>query len=90
MIVFSETDVSTPSRGLDDDVSQAVEAALAGSPFVSVRGLSCTVREGMLFLRGRVPTFYTRQVALRIVQRMPGVDAVMDGIEVGEPFQDEH
>jgi osmotically-inducible protein OsmY len=36
----------------------------------------------VLVLRGKVPTFYTRQVALALVMKVAGVDQVDDRIVV--------
>lgn len=55
---------------------------LRASSFVAIRGLTCDVHEGMLTLRGRLPNFYTKQMALSLLTDLEGVEEITDRVEV--------
>jgi osmotically-inducible protein OsmY len=44
--------------------------------------IACEYRQGTLTLRGRVPSFYLKQVAQTAVRDLSGVEQVVNGIEV--------
>jgi hypothetical protein len=69
-----------PSGG----IAGAAERRLRNSPYPSVRTVSCEHRHGVLFLRGRVPTYYYKQVALAAVARLDGVMRIVNEIEVSQ------
>lgn len=73
---FDSTDCS------DRATSHRVAERLRNSSFLAIRRLTCDVHEGMLTLRGRVPNFYTKQVALSIVGDVEGVEEITDRIDV--------
>jgi hypothetical protein len=45
--------------------------------------VSCDYREGTLYLRGRLPSFYEKQMAQETVRNLDGVEIVINEIEVG-------
>ncbi|HEX7376563.1 MAG TPA: BON domain-containing protein [Pirellulales bacterium] len=55
---------------------------LRASSFVAIRSLTCDVFAGMLTLRGRLPNFYTKQVALSLLTDLEGVEDITDRVEV--------
>jgi osmotically-inducible protein OsmY len=55
------------SQSTDKLVCEQVRAALAGSSYHCIRRIQCSVRDGMLSLRGRVPSYYLKQMALTAV-----------------------
>jgi osmotically-inducible protein OsmY len=63
-------------------LADRVLTALRQSAFAAVRRLECEAKDGVVRLRGQVPTFYTRQVALGLARRVRGVECVIDQIEV--------
>jgi len=65
--------------------SGAVEAArrqLRRSPYRLIRELSCCCSQGMLVLRGRLPSFYLKQVAQETVLAVAGQAEVVNETEV--------
>lgn len=62
-----------------------VNRALAASPYLPLRTLTCYVHEGVLTLRGRVPTFYCKQLAQSLVSALEGVEEVNNQLEVVGP-----
>jgi osmotically-inducible protein OsmY len=58
------------------------ERALRGSPYLALRNVACDGHDGVLTLRGCLPTYYLKQVAQAIVARVDGVQQVVNEIEV--------
>lgn len=66
----------------DTVIARRAQERLHGSAFAELRGLTCDVHEGMLTLRGHLPNFYTKQVALSLVAEIEGVEEITDRVEV--------
>lgn len=66
----------------DAVIARRAQERLLESSFVSVRRLTCDVHEGMLTLRGRLPSFYTKQMALTLLSDVEGVEEITDRVEV--------
>ena len=58
------------------------ERALCNSPYLSLRNVACAYQDGVLTLRGCLPTYYLKQVAQAVVGRVEGVRRVVNEIEV--------
>ena len=69
---------------LDCRLAEAAERRLRESPFTALRSLECHCRNGELCVRGKVPTFYVRQVAVDSLRKIHGVACVLDEIEVAD------
>ncbi len=69
-----------PTR--DESIAQTVRDRLQQSPYWAVRQLTCDFREGVAIVRGNVPTYHTRQIAVSTVQGVNGVKVVDDKIQV--------
>jgi hypothetical protein len=63
-------------------VAQAARDRLAGSSYPALRALRCSFHEGVLTLRGRVPSYHLRQVAWKLVGELPGVEQFVDRLVV--------
>jgi hypothetical protein len=55
---------------------------LRQTPYAALRGVSCECHAGQLILRGRLPSFFLKQMAQSAVARVPGVERVVNHIEV--------
>jgi osmotically-inducible protein OsmY len=62
--------------------ARRAQERLRASSFRAIRGLTCDVHEGMLTLRGQLPNFYTKQVALSLLANLEGVEEITDRVEV--------
>jgi len=71
-----------PSEGFDKDLLQRVTCFLHQQGHVPLQSLEITVDQGVVLVRGRVPTFYLRQVAIACIKHVAGVTRVVDLIEV--------
>jgi osmotically-inducible protein OsmY len=68
--------------------SQAVAAranrCLQESAYMAIRSVSCKYDQDVLFLRGRLTSYYEKQVAQEAVRDLEGVVQVVNQIEVSE------
>jgi osmotically-inducible protein OsmY len=64
--------------------ARLAESRFRGSSYPELRRVRCDFHEGVLTLRGKVSTFYTTQLAQALAARIPGVEEVVNRIEVKE------
>jgi hypothetical protein len=64
------------------DPAELAERALCNSPYLALRNVACDCRDGVLTLRGCLPTYYLKQVAQAVAARVEGVRQVVNDIEV--------
>ena len=67
--------------GVIEVVTQA-EGRLRSSSYQALKQIDCGYREGVLTLRGRVSSYYHKQLALALVCGIDGVQRIDDRIEV--------
>ena len=79
--------VDSPGRRTDHahfrDVEEAAKVCLRESPYRMLTTVLCECDHGVLFLKGRLSSFYHKQVAQEAVARVKGVSRVVNEIEVG-------
>jgi osmotically-inducible protein OsmY len=61
---------------------QVAQRRLRQSAYLALQHLSCDFRAGVLTLRGRLPSYYLKQVALAVIVTVEGVQRIDDQIEV--------
>ncbi len=64
---------------------ELAEQGLRHNSYLALRNVSCEDHEGVLVLRGCLPSYYLKQVAQEIVAHLPGVGRVDNQIEVVTP-----
>ncbi len=64
------------------EIEHKTQDALSRSGYLALRDVSCVSSEGVIFLHGRVPSFYLKQVAQEIAFGAEGVRRVINRIEV--------
>ncbi|MGD9855076.1 MAG: BON domain-containing protein [Planctomycetaceae bacterium] len=67
-----------------DTVRIDAEQKLQANPHFLNRDIRCDFHEGVLILRGRVRSYYHKQIAQTIAAAVQGVGQVINHIEVGE------
>ncbi len=76
------TQVETRRRPVQTSHELAIEekaqAELSNAPYLAVRRVSCHVKGGVLSLKGRVPSFYLKQVAQALLRRYLEAGFVME------------
>ena len=75
LLVVRESDRSA-------DLSREIERRLLASSHRSLRSVHCHCHEGIATLRGRVTSFYLKQVAQTLVMGVAGIERVFNHIEV--------
>ena len=83
----------TAARTLDTFRQDAMVAELATcelrrSSYLALRSVRCTYRDGVLTLRGRLYSFYLKQVAQSLVRDLASVRRVENEIEVDRQCRD--
>ena len=78
MHVLTVPDCPLRSEG----IAKAARELLGGDPYGSLRTVSCDSTDGVLFLRGRLSSFYHKQLAQEVVARIVRVTQVINEIEV--------
>jgi osmotically-inducible protein OsmY len=63
-------------------VQTDAQSQLRNSGYPELRLVSCEFHEGVLTLRGRVSTFYLKQVAQTLIRELDGVEQVNNRVEV--------
>ena len=76
MISQPPTDGSGHDRSHES--AEAARGCLQRSPYCPIRSVSCECRQGVLFLRGPLPTFYLKQLAQEAVARVKGISQVVN------------
>lgn len=64
---------------------EAAMARLRSSIYPVLRTLSCEHHEGILIVRGRVPSYYHKQLAQESLRNLPGVPEILNCVEVIAP-----
>lgn len=72
---------SSTDRGLE----RRVAARLKKSSYHSLRRIGCDVHDGVVVLRGQVPSYYLKQVAQALLLDMPEVEVLVNQVEVVPP-----
>jgi osmotically-inducible protein OsmY len=63
---------------LEDQVRDAIDQ----SPYLTRRGLSCEANDGRVVIRGRVGTFFQKQMAQETLRRINGIVSIENCLEV--------
>lgn len=71
---------SRPTR--DEEIVCLLHDCFQRSPYSAIRQLTCDFHEGVAILRGTVPTYHTRQLAIAAAQSVDGVEVLDDRIQV--------
>jgi len=67
--------------------SSVAQGRLRKSPYVPLRNVSCSFREGVLTLCGRVPSYYLKQIAQSLMSDLPAVREIRNELSVGPSRQ---
>jgi osmotically-inducible protein OsmY len=73
---------TTMISSMDDVVEVAAEARLMKSPYWELQQVSCESRQGVVTLRGRVSSYYLKQIAQEFVGQLIAVVEVDNRLNV--------
>ncbi len=74
--------LSDPKSDRSGRVAEAAQDRLRKSPYWAVRHVAFECDHGFLFLRGRVPSYYQKQIAQETVSALSDVAYVVNETEV--------
>lgn len=80
MIVNAEYDQASPAVTVSP--AEVAQAIFHHSPHRVFHSLRCSFQDGELVIRGKVPSFYNKQLAQTAVMRLKGVHHILNLIEV--------
>jgi hypothetical protein len=66
----------------DRDLERRVRLFLFGRGYAALRLVTVNVTNGVVALRGRLPSFYMRQLAVECTKRVAGVRQMVDDLQV--------
>ena len=69
-------------------VTEKVAESFKASGYRTLTAVACHFHEGVVVLRGRVPSFYMKQLAQVLAGRVPGVDVVANRLRVDSVTDD--
>jgi len=75
---------AAPPTAADYVLADRITTQLAETNRANLRRLSVNVRAGEVTLRGSVSSFYERQIAIQTCRELPGIDRLIDAVEVAE------
>ena len=67
------------------EVGELAESRLSKIPSLALRDIGCVYNEGVLTLRGRLPTLHLKQIAQAVVADIEGVQTIVNQIQVPAP-----
>ena len=68
-----------------DSVLDKVQRVLAESSYRYLRRVHCAYEDGVLTLRGGMPSFYMKQTLQALVAKVDGVKQIVNLVEVANP-----
>ena len=66
-------------------VVERAEACLRGNAYLALKNVGCEFDQGVLTLRGCLPTYHLKQMAQTAVAHIEGVERIVNAIEVVSP-----
>lgn len=76
---------ATPTRTPRPGLQELAERSLRRNPYLALKHVSCECRDGVLVLRGCLPSYYLKQLAQEAVAHLSGVERVENQIQVVPP-----
>jgi osmotically-inducible protein OsmY len=73
---------TTGTTARERRIKEAAEGHLRRSGYLALRNIGCNCREGVVTLRGCLPTYYLKQIAQHVVAELEGVCGIINQIEV--------
>ena len=89
LLVATRTDrkIGTKARPAEVAIGRLVEGVLRRSGYLALRDVSCVALGQALYLRGRLPSYYLKQVAQESAASVAGARRLINLIEVCAPAE---
>ena len=87
MLAVQPAGTEPDTRSLDSQAATAdlAERCLRSNPYLALKNISCDLLDGVLVLRGCLPTYYLKQIAQEVVADLEGVKRIDNQIQVMTP-----
>ena len=85
VLKLASAEPATPSRTPQPGLQELAEGRLWRNLYLALKNVACDCRDGVLVLRGCLPSYYLKQVAQEVVARLEGVQAIDNQIQVVPP-----
>ena len=72
----------SPSPPLHEQIVDWAESCLRHNPYLALKNVQCDFHEGVLTLRGCLPTYYLKQMAQSAIGPVSGIHRIVNEIEV--------
>jgi BON domain len=79
---FGLREIKLPPSDVRSDSLKTVLRRLQASSYLALRTIECDDQCGVMILRGRVPTFFLKQIAQELIRGLPGVETIANLIDV--------
>ncbi len=76
---------SAQSAYAQANIAELAERCLRSNPYLALRIVGCDCQQGVLVLRGCLPSYYLKQLAQEAVAHLDGVKRIDNRIEVLSP-----
>lgn len=76
---------AVPTASAGSATLELVQRRLRESSYYYLRTISCAFEEGVLTLRGRVPSYYLKQTVQVLAEKVEGVQQVVNLVDVMYP-----
>ena len=70
------------SRALEEAILGEARQRLHACGYEELRSITCEYHEGMIILRGRLSSFYLKQLAQEAIRTQPGVTIIVNTTDV--------
>jgi osmotically-inducible protein OsmY len=80
--VCAEPATPIPTRA---NIKVLAERGLRSNPYLALKNISCDLVDGVLVLRGSLPTHYLKQIAQEVVADLEGAERIDNQIQVMTP-----
>lgn len=77
-----QANVIVPGEAADRDLERRISTFLAGRHLPALRQLEVAASNGTVTLRGRVKSFYEKQLCQNVCRRVSGVVQLVDAVVV--------
>lgn len=75
--------VPPPTQSVEDlRLAESVERALHATGYAPLRSVEVVVRARRILLKGRVPSYYLKQIAQTATLAVPGIHQIHNDLEV--------
>ena len=85
MLNLASAEPATPARTPHPGLPELAEGCLRRNPYLALKNVACDCREGVLVLRGCLPSYYLKQIAQEAVAGLEGVERIDNQIQVVTP-----